>query len=73
MLECRGLTRGVNRDAEAAGRQETSIPEESWEKRFKEATSGVNDWLAAQAPVVQCDCAVTERHRRDQLEPSRAG
>ncbi len=29
--------------------------------------------LAAHAPVVHSDCAVAERRRRDQLEPSRAG
>jgi hypothetical protein len=43
------------------------------QRRAAQRTVRCNSLLAAHAPVVHSDCAVAERRRRDQLEPSRAG
>src|SRR4051812_36780532 len=43
------------------------------EEMAAQRTVRCNRLLAARAPVVDCDRAVAERLRRDQLEPSRAG
>ena len=42
-------------------------------RRAAQRTGRCNPLLAAHGPVVHGDCAVAERRRRDQLEPSCAG
>ena len=41
--------------------------------RAAQQTVHCNPFSAAHAPAVHRDCAVAERHRRDQLKSSRAG
>ena len=50
-----------------------SPPNAPVQRRAAQRTVRCNPLLAVRAPVVHGDCAVAERRRRDQLEPSRAG